>query len=166
MAAANTFSQIASTTLGSAASSVTFSSIPATYTDLVLVLNLFTSATTCNLVINVNGDTGSNYSVTFLSGTGGSAQSSRSSNQASMNFVWTSASFNNTSASAIVNFQNYSNTTTYKTALGRYNVVAGEVTETVNLWRSTAAISSMEIKTNSNVYAAGSTFNLYGITAA
>jgi hypothetical protein len=166
MAAGNTYTQIASTTLGTTASSVTFSSIPGTYTDLVLVLNLFTSASTCNLVINVNGDAGSNYSVTFLSGTGGSAQSSRSSNQTSMNFVWTSASLNNTSASAIINFQNYSNTTTNKTVLGRYNVPNNEVTQTVNLWRNTAAISSMEIKTNSNVYAAGSTFNLYGIASA
>lgn len=161
-----TYEKIATTTLGTTAASVTFSSISSAYTDLVLVNNLFTSATSCNMVITVNSDTASNYSTTFLSGNGSAAASSRSSNQTAMNFVWTSASLNNTSASTIVHFQNYSNTTTYKTVLGRYNVASGEVTQTVNLWRSTAAISSMEIKTNSNFYYAGSTFTLYGIKAA
>ncbi|NBQ97859.1 MAG: hypothetical protein EBU12_06490, partial [Microbacteriaceae bacterium] len=62
MAAGNTYSQIASTTLGSAASSVTFSSIAATYTDLVIVVQAAVTAGSIALRMQFNSDTGTNYS--------------------------------------------------------------------------------------------------------
>jgi hypothetical protein len=59
MAAGNTYEAIATQTLGSAAASVTFSSIPGTYTDLVLVVAMEHVTTgTENIVMQFNGDTG------------------------------------------------------------------------------------------------------------
>jgi hypothetical protein len=80
MPAGNTYEAIATQTLGSAAASVTFSSIPGTYTDLVLVVAGTLTTGTENIVMQFNGDTGSNYSVTSLLGDGSTASSFRSSN--------------------------------------------------------------------------------------
>jgi hypothetical protein len=72
----STYEPIASQTLGSAVSSVTFSSIPQNYTDLILVVNYGISANNFGARIRFNGDTGSNYSDSFIYGTGSSALSS------------------------------------------------------------------------------------------
>lgn len=162
----STYTPIATTTLGSAASTVTFSSISGTYTDLILVSSLVSTSATANIQATVNGDTGNNYSQTYLSGNGSAANSARNSNIGSMQFVWTSSSLNNTVGNAIMHFMNYSNTTTNKTVLARYNVAAGEATATVNLWRNTAAITSITVSTSSNTWATGSTFTLYGVKSA
>jgi hypothetical protein len=165
LAAGNTYTQIASTTLGSAASSVTFSSIAATYTDLVLVINAKTAASaTC--WVTLNSDSGSNYSDTILEGDGSTAVSARQSNQTRGYTTYNSGPVStNFSFNQIVNFMNYSNTTTYKTFLSRANE-ASRATETmVTMWRSTSAITSI-VYESSSTFAAGSTFNLYGITAA
>jgi hypothetical protein len=78
MPAGNTYEAIATQTLGSAAASVTFSSIPSTYTDLVLVCNFETSSNAiAGVYIQFNGDTSTNYSSTNLIGNGSTAESSR-----------------------------------------------------------------------------------------
>jgi hypothetical protein len=165
MAAGNTFEAIATQTLGSAAASVTFSSIPSTYTDLVLVINGTNSSSTGDGVLQFNGDTGTNYSRTFLEGDGASAASSRNSNFTSLpivGYIAASANFN-----SIIQIMNYSNTTTYKTQLGRGNNPTGNLYATVGLWRSTAAINSILIKWYAaGQYGAGTTFSLYGIKSA
>jgi hypothetical protein len=172
-----TYEPIATTTLGSAQASVTFSSISASYTDLVLVTQAATAHSSATLVyVEFNSDTGANYSTTSLYGTGSSAASNR---QSSNNFAW--IGFNvglDTSVGSsniITQIQNYSNTTTNKTLLSRSNRGNSTLdffgTEAlVSLWRSTAAINSITIKnirsgTTYN-FASGSTFTLYGIKAA
>jgi len=82
----STYTPIATTTLGSAASSVTFSSISGAYTDLVLV-GAGTLASNLYLNVKFNNDTGSNYSRTELYGDGSSAASYRESNQSTQNFA-------------------------------------------------------------------------------
>jgi hypothetical protein len=161
-----TYEPIATTTLGSAASSVTFSSISGSYTDLVLVSNVSGSGGNANLRITLNSDTGSSYSTTALSGDGSSAVSNRSSNQTAMLVVQTGASLNAAWTTYISHFMNYSNTTTYKTALSRFAAAGSETTANVHLWRSTSAVTSITIATSTNNYASGSTFTLYGIKAA
>lgn len=166
MAAGNTYTQIASTTLGSAAASVTFSSIAATYTDLVLVINYQASGGAVYVQYRLNSDSGTNYSRTYLYGNGTSALSSRGSNET---YIYADSGVYAASgnwATLITNFNNYSNTTTNKTTLSRYGEASIGTEASVHLWRSTAAISSIAITTNSNNFATGSTFNLYGITAA
>jgi len=164
MAAGATYTPIQTTTLGSAQASYTFSSIPSTYTDLIIVCNA-KSAGTPTIRLGFNSDTGSNYSSTILYGDGSSAGSVRVSNETSMNIGGVVTEFGTT----IINVMNYSNSTTYKTVIGDYRMVSaayGEAGAKVGLWRNTAAISSITISTASSTFSIGSTFTLYGITAA
>lgn len=166
MAAGNTYEAIATQTLGSNAGSVTLSSIPATYTDLVLVMNIIGNAAQ-QIYFQVNGDTASNYSSTLLEGNGTAASSTRASNQGvGYISIVATTSTTNPNFNAIVNFMNYSNTTTYKTVINRANNAAAGVDATVSLWRSTAAINSINISPSTSSFATGSTFSLYGIKAA
>jgi hypothetical protein len=167
-----TYTPIATQTLASATASVTFSTIPSGYTDLVLVINTrsnTTSASDTKLYVNFNGDTGSNYSQTFLFGNGSTAGSSRASNQAFIYAGDISATGGSSYAgisTVILQVQNYSNTTTNKTLLSRVsspNVFAEAV---VGLWRSTAAINSIALDLEGTPqFISGSTFTLYGIKA-
>jgi microcompartment protein CcmK/EutM len=163
-----TYEPIATTTLGSATNSVTFSSIPATYTDLVIVTDF--TVTVNNQAahyVQINGDTGNNYSRTILYGTGSAAGSARQSNNSSLYFGMWVEDMDTTDRSVIsIYFNNYSNSTTFKTGLGRYSVATKEVGAGVGTWRNTAAITSLNLAIVSNNYAVGSTFTLYGIKAA
>lgn len=167
MAAGNTYTPIATNTLSSAAATVTFSSISGAYTDLVLVIVPANSAGS-TVRVQLNGDTGSNYSNTFLKGNGTSATSARSTSQTYLTLgddaaptrvlgecVW------------ICNIMNYSNATTNKTVLTRANVASVAVEAVVGLWRSTAAINQVSVQQGGAVtFSTGSTFTLYGILAA
>jgi hypothetical protein len=157
----NTYVALATQTLGTAASSVTFSSIPAGYTDLIIVIN-GANATSGdeNIWFRCNGDTATNYSYTQLYGTGSSAGSTRASGS-SMSL----GRGGTTVSSSIIQFMNYSNTTTFKTALGRGNNTGGVVIANVGLWRNTAAINEIYIGSNAGNFNAGYTFSIYGIAA-
>jgi hypothetical protein len=166
MAAGATYEPIETKTLASTALSVTFSSIPATYTDLVLICN-FSTDDAVNNWISLNGDTGANYSNTTFWGSTSSANSTRRSNDSFGILLDYFGSNTNIQSSVIVNLQNYSNTTTYKTILARCAYATTETTATVGLWRSTSAINSLTFKTTATrVYTVGSTFTLYGIKVA
>ena len=167
--AGSTLVPIATTTLGSAAASYTFTSIPSTYTNLVLVASgLTTSASTTKLNVgNGSIDTGSNYSWTVISGTGSAANSYRESNVTyTQNERYANWDTTN-NANTIIQIQNYSNTTTYKTWLSKGNNAATGVDAIVGLWRSTSAINQVQIScTNATTFKVGCTFTLYGIKAA
>lgn len=159
-----TYKPIATTTLGSAAASYTFSSIPSTYTDLVLVADsLVDGGGGAQILIRVNGDTGTNYSRTVLDGSGSSATSTKDSNISYFNtgfqaYMTTARGYN-----CIAQFMNYSNTSTNKTILVRCGNANTGVDASVALWRSTAAINSILVYPAGNNFATGSTFTLYGI---
>jgi hypothetical protein len=166
---ASTYEKIATTTLSSDVATVTFNSIPATYTDLVLVTNFATDSNgTYNHYLQFNGDTATNYSHTVLYGTGSAVASARQSSVSAIYIgPWGTAIDTTHRVATIIQINNYSNATTYKTTLGRWNNTANEVGTGVGLWRSTAAITSILFKGYSTVkYTAGSTFTLYGIKAA
>jgi hypothetical protein len=169
MAAGATYEPIATTTLGSVQSTVTFTSISGSYTDLVVIGNLGIDSNRYPF-IRFNSDTGNNYSTTDVYGTSSSAASSRESNGSK---IWISLDIPSSSqieSNFIVNVQNYSNSTTYKTALSRFNSAANGTTATIGLWRNTAAITSITIVGfGAGVewnFPIGSTFTLYGIAAA
>jgi hypothetical protein len=163
MPAGNTYEAIATQTLGSAAASVTFSSIPSTYTDLVLVVNATVSSGLCNVTMTF-GDTSTLYSRTNLIGNGSTAVSNRQTNEA-LTYICTVATTSITAGMAQI--MNYSNTTTNKTYLIRDTYAAGSVIQRVGLWRNTAAISTIVLGNDGGTnFAIGSTFNLYGIKAA
>lgn len=160
-----TYDCIATTTLGSAADSVTFSSIPGTYTDLVVVIQAWWTTTTNDMYIYMqfNGDTASNYSTTILTGTGSSAVSTRFSNRTNMNMDYYATIVDDEPSQRNINIMNYANTTTYKTAIWRANRAGNGTDAMVGLWRSTSAITSILFDLESGQFASGSTFTLYGI---
>jgi len=159
-----TYDKIATTTLGSAQASVTFSSITSAYTDLVLIINGTMSSSENSLGMRFNGDTTNNYSTTALYGDGASSATLRFSSGVEM-YIGRSRVTNN--STSIIQIQNYSNTTTYKTVLSRGNSSAIVMAQ-VNLWRNTAAVTSIFVKGFSDFanFASGSTFTLYGILKA
>lgn len=159
-----TYDPIATTTLGSAAASHTFSSIPATYTDLIMVISA-KSTTDSYVKIQYNGDTASNYSTTSIYGGSGGAGSKRGSN---MTYWQTFYNYNGGDwTTQIFHIFNYANTTTFKTAILRENAPQYEVGANVGMWRKTPeAINSIKIETVSGNFNSGSTFTLYGIKAA
>lgn len=168
MAAGSTYTPIATTTLGSAQSSVSFSSFSG-YTDLVVIISAQSpSNDNVDLCVQFNSDTGGNYSRTYLLGDGTSAISGNTAN--STRFAVPSISGNSVNSGVftpvIFNIQNYSNSTTYKTILGRTANAKGYDGATVGLWRSTSAITSLSIFPASGTLNTGSTFTLYGIAAA
>ena len=162
---ANTYEAIATQTLGSAAATVTFSSIPSTYTDLVLVVNGSITSGNENFLIQFNSDTASNYSDTSIGGNGTTAISNReTSNTAircnSYGSITTNLSQYN------ISIMNYANTTTYKTTLSRGNNTGTGTSANVGLWRSTSAINAVKLLPSASTFTSGSTFSLYGIKAA
>jgi hypothetical protein len=161
-----TYKPIATNTLGSAAATVTFSSIAGTYTDLVLICNIAQAAGNNSLRIRYNSDTGTNYSRTYLLGNGSTASSGRTSSDVSGYLSETTGS-TTLELAVVAHIMNYSNTTTYKTHISRSNRASSSVDAVVGLWQSTSAITRIDLAIGgsfpANNFATGSTFTLYGI---
>jgi hypothetical protein len=161
----STYEPIATQTLGSAAASVTFSSIPGTYTDLIIICNFGGSSAGQDFTFRYNGDTGSNYSDTRMYGDGTNAISNRNSSatRITADSVGVSTSLQ---AFDTIQIMNYANTTTYKTCLVRVADAAKSTEATVGLWRNTAAITQVDLAMTAGNLLSGSTFTLYGIKSA
>ena len=169
-----TYEPIATTTLATAASSITFSSIPSTYTDLRLVMNGTTSAADWSY-LRFNGGTGSStlYSVNKLAGSGTANQLHTITNYDKLQLG--DALFGVGTSTTIPVFVtadifSYANTSYYKGILtsisGDLNG-SGYVYRNANLYRSASAISSMVISNASGSnFSIGFTATLYGIKAA
>lgn len=162
--AVSAYEVISTQTLGSATASVTFSSIPSTYTDLVLAFN-GQVATGNNIVLQFNSDTTTNYTATYLLSTGSSVLSGRTTSRSFIDGGGISATSNSTSVFDILN---YSNATTFKTVLCRSSTPGDAVYSWVSVWRKTPeAINSILVRTvDSYNFSIGCTFTLYGIRAA
>ena len=166
MPAGSTYTPIATTTLGSATNSVTFSSIPSTYTDLILIESFQFTSTGSQSRMSF-GDTSTLYSVTTLRGDGSAANSARFTAQPVIaNTPGNTNATANIQVNGIRHIMNYANTTTFKTVIQRYNDSSEQLTAVVGLWRNTAAISTIVLASLSGNYASGSTFTLYGIASA
>ena len=162
-----TYENIATQTLGTATSAITFSSIPATYTDLRVVL-IGTTSSADYYRFRLNNDTTSLYSITSLYGDGSTETSGRFSSSPSI-YV-----FNPTSTTIPTTYQidlfSYAGST-FKTCLvsasGDKNG-SGEVWRSVGLYRSTTAIDRIDLLAYSGAVnlAANTTATLYGIKNA
>ena len=162
----STYEPIATTTLGSAQATVSFSSVPSTYTDLRVVVNAAGTLTGYDPYIRFNGDTNTNYSITALYGTGSTASSTRASNQAFMRASSQAAMTTTINTNHLFDVFNYANTTTFKTVLIRANAAGFGVDAIVGLWRKTPeAINQIDVFVSGTTFIAGSTFTLYGIKA-
>jgi len=154
-------------------SQVTFSNIPQAYQDLMIVLNIRStqSATLDALDIWLNGVTGSGlYSSTYLRGDGSSASSNRYS---SVNIGYAQNNYPAASSTSgifgtqVIHLLNYTNTTTYKTALIRSTADlngSGQTQVSVDLYRSTSAVTSFSLGSDNGAnFASGSTAELFGV---
>jgi hypothetical protein len=164
-----TYEPIATTTVsGTSTGSVSFTSIPSTYTDLRLVYNggWITSFGYAVYWLRLNGDTGTNYSATYIQSYGTGQLSGRESNQSNMYLNYSSDS-GNAACITMFDIMNYSNSTTYKTVLATGREAAWGLSVSAGLWRSTSAVSSLELRMADNVkMSSGSVITLYGIKAA
>lgn len=164
----STYTPISTVTIAAGDTGINFNSIPQTYTDLIVVINIFNSTvnTGSGVWFRVNNDSSAIYSGTELVGSGALAQSSRSSN----NTIWAGSTgiVVNYPSTYIFNLSNYSNTNVFKSALwtisesgnNRIGIDAG-------LYRSTSAITSFNVLIpggNSQLFAGNAA--LYGIKAA
>ncbi len=156
---------IATTTLGSAAATISFTSIPNTYTDLRVVIVPIGTAS-FGTKLNINSDTASNYSLTYISGDGANAQSGRFTSQATLYLDPTGTLTGTTPALITVDLFSYAGSTN-KTGLVEINADkngSGRVLRDVILWRSTSAITSLTFGIDgSGNYNTGTTATLYGI---
>ena len=161
-----TYEPIATTTLGSAASTITFSAIPNTFTDLRLVLVGLTDASgNREIGIRFNGDSATNYSITSLIGNGSTVSSTR---QTSQSKIFAGEVVSTREALCEIDIFSY-NGSTNKTVLAKSSEDrngSGNVRNTVGLYRSTSAITSVTLILDSDNYAIGYTATLYGIKSA
>lgn len=154
-----TYTLIQEQVLGSAQAAVTFSSIPQTYKDLVFeFVNTHTTGSQTTFV-RFNGDSANNYSYTYLSGIGTSAISGRGN---TYNGSVVGGSYP-TIGMAIVNIMSYTNTNIFKTVIVRDSYSSAEAGLWVSPWRSTAAITSLELSSVGSTFIAGSIFRLWGV---
>jgi hypothetical protein len=146
---------LATVTLGSAASSVTFSSIPATYRDLVFVINAAANSQVLGSGLQFNGDTSDSYPYVQMFNTSSNADID----------PYTAGGYitNNDRWMTIAQIMDYSATDKHKTVLARHNNVGGLVMANASRWPSTAAINQMVLISNVSAYQIGTTIALYGI---
>jgi len=164
---ASTYSPISTTTLTGNTSDYTFSSIPGTYTDLIVVCSNLTNTTANTLCLRFNSDTGSNYSWTTLSAFN-SVSSLRTSNDSRGVALGGYVEGLSATTAGVYTGQilSYSNSTTYKTTIGRGSNSANDVETIVGLWRSTSAITSVTVRPSGGFMKSGTVLSLYGIKAA
>jgi hypothetical protein len=155
-----TYTPLATVTLGSSASSVSFASIPASYRDLILVANGSASAEG-DLLLRFNSDSGSNYNFVYMYGSFNGAISGASSSQTSAlaGVVSTAVS------STIAQIMDYSATDKHKTVLTRTNRIPDIVLANAARWANTAAITTVLAFPASGTFSSGMTISLYGVIA-
>jgi hypothetical protein len=159
-----TYTALATRTLTGTASSVVFSTIPATYRDLILVCSGTSSNTAINSIfVRFNSDTGSNYAYVAMYATAAGAGSGATTLTGAVAGLTISSSVNTN----ITQIMDYSATDKHKTVLSRQNSLGDSfVRASTSRWANTAAITSITcfIDTGAN-FNSGSTFSLYGIVA-
>ena len=161
----STMTPLASINASGSSTALNFSNIPQTYTDLTLVCVL-TAGNTGDAYLRFNGDTGSNYSDTVLRGNGTSVSSVRDSSSAGIDIGAVSTITSSEVGIVTIQILNYANATTYKTSLIRFSEPTGWVSSICGTWRSTAAITSIDVTSRGGNWGSGSTFTLYGTKAA
>jgi hypothetical protein len=165
-----TYQLISSNVLSSSAASVTFSAIPATYTDLVVRASIRTDRSNSNygnLIFTLNSDTSALYSFTWISGQSTTAASSRTTGRTINDQLNTSLSTSNTFNSMEIYLPSYaasqSKPLSIITALENNTTNNNNNQATAFLYRSNTAISNIKLEGDSENFVSGSSFYLYGI---
>jgi hypothetical protein len=167
---ANTFELIASSTVGSGgAASISFSSIPSTYTDLCLKVSARADTSTVAMIATFNGST-SGYSNKRLYGTGSSVASDSYLTTGIICVLCNDSTYTaNTFANGEMYIPNYAGST-YKSAsldgVSENNATTAYAMLTAGLWSNTAAITSITLTPTSGNVVQYSTAYLYGVKNA
>lgn len=168
-----TYEPIATTTLGSAASTITFSSIPGTYTDLrlVVVARGTTASTGVGINLRFNSDSATNYSRTYLFGDGTSADTGRSTGSTAISGTMPGSSVASgifaMNTLDIFSYAGSTNKTSLMTISKDMNNGGSDYAWVqTNLWRSTSAITTVTLTTASGNFDTGTTATLFGILKA
>lgn len=156
--ATSTYIALATTTLTGNDAEIVFSSIPATYRDLVVVAYNKNATGIAGCRIRLNGDTGNNYSYVSMDGSGAGATSG-SQTDSSLNIAVSTNEF----GTSLFHIMDYSATDKHKTVLARGNALPDNVRAGAGRWANTDAVTSVTITTAAYDFVSGSTFSLYGI---
>jgi hypothetical protein len=171
---ATTCKLIAKNVLGSDTATVTFSSIPATYTDLLLVCSV-RSARSGQLLDNMKvrfnaAANDNNHSVRWLEGNGSSASSSSDTFEGLLGYLPAATATADSFASCEIYLPNYAGSTNKPysvTNVMENNATAARIVALAGLWSSTNAINEVKLlSTTASNFTSGSSFYLYGITKA
>ncbi len=168
----NTFELIASSTLGSAQATISFSSIPSTFTDLCLKVSSRGASTGTLVMVTFNGS-GSGYQARWLDGDGSAASSGTNNSTLQNLMAWTQSS--STTANTFGNFELYipnyagSNNKSVSSDYVNENNATGGIAYGLlaNLWSNSAAINSISLAIYGGTnFAANSSAYLYGVKNA
>ena len=167
---ASSYESIATVTVGSGGTStVTFSSIPATYTHLQIRGIVRSTNNDDDIACRFNGDTGSNYSTHRFYGSGASMGADGYATNTKLEFWARGASGTSNFGPTVTDILDYANTNKYKTTRGLFGQDAngsGYIMFGGGLWRNTSAVTSIEIFSISGNLVQYTQFALYGIKGA
>jgi hypothetical protein len=166
-AGVSAWTPLANITLGSAQTSVVFSSINGSYRDLVLVCS-FEASPTQEIFVRVNNDSSSIYNSTMaIAGMNTSKYASSQSSQTWFRPSFGTANQDGTKSSLEMQFMDYSQTDKHKTVLAKSYANIAYFSMFAGRWPSTSAITSISLFVGGGTwtFSAGSTFALYGVSA-
>lgn len=159
-----TYEAIATTTLGSSTSEITFSSIPQTYTDLRVIYCPRPAGSSSYAAMRLNNDTGTNYGMQYMTGQGTSRLAQRNNAQSFFYLINSGALVTNQSASIIIDIFNYTNTNMQKSILVQSGIGITMVEKSVGAYTAGfSAVTTVNLRLNTGNLASDSTATLYGI---
>lgn len=164
--ATNSFESIATISGTGSSNTVTFSSIPSTYSFLQIRCNWVSTAIN-NPIMRFNSDTGANYGWTHLYGDGKGGNADNNNSTGATFIYWGYSNNNSNPNSAIIDINNYASTSKTKVAKifsGQDNTSDGEVAHWTGIWNnSSTAVNSISLISAAGNFTSTSTFALFGI---
>ncbi len=163
--------ELDSTTLGAAASEITFSGFSADYTDLMVALfGRGDAATTAvNVMVRLNSDSGSNYDRQFLRGSAATVDAGETlgGTSAIMAAIPAASASAGIASGMLLHLSDYTRTAWQKSIVGLDNhkrsTSSGDVWAVARaaFWRSTSAITSVTLSPDSGNFDADTTATLW-----
>ena len=162
----NSYESISTVTVSTAVSSISFSSIPATYKHLQIRMTTLQDQSVRNVELQINSDTATNYAWHELYGDGSAASSGAGTSQTFIKTGFTNSPSASYTGAAVVNILDYANTNKYKTVrtlTGSDSNGGGFVLLRSGLWQNTNAITSLTFSAQLSNFNQYTQFALYGI---
>lgn len=163
---ASSYESIATSVLTGTASSITFSSIPQTYTHLQIRATMLNASNLYSIKLQFNSDTATNYSCHQITGTGAAVPVGAETNVGIVLIGVGAVNTTSYTAGMVTDILDYTNTNKYKTVRsisGGDGNGSGQVKLCSANWRSTSAITSIYINADGSNFNQYTHFALYGI---